>query len=315
MQLITKIPIAKADNPIDYNSRIFSVGSCFAVCISEKLHHFGFQQQVNPLGILFHPKAIEKLIDYSVYNREFLKEDLFFHNERCHCFAAHSELSNSDPNLLRNNLNSKIAEASDSISMASHVIVTLGTAWVYRLKSTSEIVANCHKIPQNRFTKELLAIHEIEESLQNIITHIRTRNSQAQLIFTISPVRHLKDGFVENQRSKSNLISALHNTLQENPTASYFPSYEIMMDELRDYRFYSADMIHPSAIAVDYIWQRFSEAWISRQTSELMSKVGSVRNALAHRPFNSGSEEHRKFVEKTEAEKARLMKILPHLQF
>ncbi|MFN7098857.1 MAG: GSCFA domain-containing protein [Flavobacterium sp.] len=296
MHFTTPIPIPKNEFPIDYNSKIISIGSCFAVNMAEKLDYFKFQNSCNPFGILFHPLAIEKLIEYAVSEKEFTDDDVFFHNERWHCFDAHSDLSTPNKDDLLTKLNAILVSVHEYIMQASHCIITFGTSWVYRHIESQEIVANCHKVPQKQFQKELLTVAAIQESITNTVHLIRTLNPQCKLIFTVSPVRHIKDGFVENQRSKANIISALHETFDfQLSTVSYFPSYEIMMDELRDYRFYDEDMLHPNQTAINYIWKRFVDAVISEKAWSTMDEVESLQKSLAHKPFNPESESHLKF--------------------
>ena len=318
MQFRTQIPIPKNDNFIDYNSQIVSLGSCFAVNMGEKLNYFKFKNTINPFGILFHPLAIEKFINYTLQQKQFTETDIIYNNERWHCFDAHSDLSNTDKNVLLNNLNTTIENSKTTLQQTSHLIITLGTAWVYRYNQSDSIVANCHKIPQKEFRKELLPVTAIQQSLQKTIDAIKTINPKLHFIFTVSPVRHIKDGFVENQRSKSNLIAALQETInakQYLTNTSYFPSYEIMMDELRDYRFYGQDMIHPNDVAIDYIWQRFTETNINEKALATMKEVDIIQKGLNHRPFNPESEQHKTFLNKLEQRRDKLMKQYPHITF
>jgi len=301
MQFRTLIPILKTNYPIDYNSKIISLGSCFAVNMAEKLDYFKFQNSCNPFGILFHPLAIEKLIDFAVSENQFTEKDIFFYNERWHCFDVHSDLSNSNKDELLESLNAIIKSTKLQLQEASHVIITYGTSWVYLNIESDSIVANCHKVPQKQFKKELLSVEEIEESITNTIKLIHAVNPNCKIIFTVSPVRHIKDGFVENQVSKANLISALYTVLQVPPSGTegaYFPSYEIMMDELRDYRFYAEDMLHPNQVAIDYIWKRFKETTISETAFAVMDEVENIQKSLSHKPFNPNSESHLKFESK-----------------
>ena len=301
MQFRTQIPIPKSNSPIDYSSKIISLGSCFAVNMAEKLDYFKFQNSCNPFGILFHSLAIEKLIDCAVSQKQFNENDVFFHNERWHCFDVHSDLSNSNKEELINNLNTIIKLTNQQIGESTHVIITYGTSWVYRNIESDAIVANCHKVPQKQFKKELLSVEEVKKSIVNTIKLIHSVNPDCTIIFTVSPVRHIKDGFVENQWSKSNLISAIHSVLKTEhckPQTEYFPSYEIMMDELRDYRFYAPDMLHPTHVAIDYIWNRFKETAISETVLAVMDEVESIQKSLFHKPFNPDSESHLKFESK-----------------
>lgn len=296
MQFTTPIPIPKNEFLIDYTSKIISIGSCFAVNMAEKLDYYKFQNSCNPFGILFHPLAIEKLIELAVAEKKFTDDDVFFHNERWHCFDAHSDLSTSNKDELLATLNAILVSVRKYIIQASHCIITYGTSWVYRNIESQKIVANCHKVPQKQFQKELLTVATIQGSITNTVNLIHTLNPECKLIFTVSPVRHIKDGFVENQRSKANIISALHETFDfQLSTISYFPSYEIMMDELRDYRFYTEDMLHPNQTAINYIWKRFADAVISEKACTTMDEVEGIQKSLAHKPFNPESESHLKF--------------------
>lgn len=317
MQFRTKIPILKSNNPIDYNSKIVSFGSCFAVNMAEKLDYFKFRNTCNPFGILFHPLAIEKLIDFAVSRKEFMEKDIFFHNENWHSFDAHSDLSNPNAAKLIANLNDIVKSTRQQITESSHIIITYGTSWVYRNLESNCIVANCHKVPQKEFKKEILSVETIEKSIQNTIDLIQKINPNVNFIFTVSPVRHLKDGFVENQRSKSHLITAIQNLQSAtfNLQSEYFPSYEIMMDELRDYRFYTEDMLHPSQMAIDYIWERFSETTISQESHSIMDEVETIQKGLWHRPFNPNSESHKKFLDKLNQKINTLALKFSHIKF
>lgn len=319
MQFRTKISIPKTDNPINYNSKTMSLGSCFAVNMAEKLDYFKFQNTCNPFGILFHPLAIEKLINYAISGKQFTEEDVFFHNERWHSFDVHSDLSNPNPAELVAELNSIVKLTHQQITESSHIIITYGTSWVYRNIATNAIVANCHKVPQKQFGKEILSVETIENSIKNTLNLIQKVNPKANIIFTVSPVRHLKDGFVENQLSKAHLIAAIHQILESAiynlKSAIYFPSYEIMMDELRDYRFYAEDMIHPSQIAIDYIWERFSETSISEESHPMMKEIETIQKGLQHRPFNPNSESHQQFLSKLQDKMVKIQKQFPKIQF
>ena len=316
MQFRTKISILQSDSPIDYNSKIVSLGSCFAVNMAEKLDYFKFENTCNPFGILFHPFAIEKLIDFAVSKKVFTKEDVFFHNERWHCFDVHSDISNSSKEELITNLNTIIQSTLQQLQEASHIIITYGTSWVYRNLATNQIVANCHKVPQKEFSKEILSVATIEKSMQNTLNLIQKVNPNVNFIFTVSPVRHLKDGFVENQRSKAHLITAIHQIINyQLSIANYFPSYEIMMDELRDYRFYAQDMIHPNPVAIDYIWERFSETTISEESHSIMKEVETIQKGLQHRAFNPNSESHQQFLSKLQDKMMSLQTHFPRIKF
>jgi hypothetical protein len=316
LKLQTNIPLSKEPrHPIDYDSKLFLLGSCFSENIGNKLTYFKFQSVQNPFGILFHPKAIEKLITDAMNDREFKEDDLFYLNGRYHSFDAHSQLSNPSKEEMLRNLNQAIQTTKDQIHKASHTLITLGTAWVYQHIESDIIVANCHKVPQKKFLKELLSVDEITGSLESMIALIRDINPKVNFIFTVSPVRHLKDGFVENQRSKAHLIAAVHRVVEPRKRIFYFPSYEILMDELRDYRFYKEDMIHPNSIAINYIWEKFSECWITETATQILKQIDSIQKRLQHKPFNSNSQEHEKFLQKLSNDIHELQVSHPNITF
>ncbi|GAA4269362.1 GSCFA domain-containing protein [Hyunsoonleella aestuarii] len=319
MDLQTKINFhEQSNNQIDYNSNVLLIGSCFSENIGNKLEYFKFRNFQNPFGILFHPFAIECLIENAVFNRNFSEKDVFIFNEIWHCFDAHSKLSSPSKKKLVDTLNNNIDLTHQLINKSTQIIVTLGTAWVYRNINTNQIVANCHKVPQQQFIKELLEVNTIHQSLTNIVELIRSINQYTSIIFTVSPVRHLKDGFIENTQSKSHLICAIHQLLsnsEESRNLNYFPSYEIMMDELRDYRFYAEDMIHPNRTAINYIWEKFQSVWISKDASITMDRVDAIQKGLQHKPFNPQSQSHQVFLQKLEALKEQLQSQFPHIVF
>tara|TARA_R110002049_G_scaffold71370_2_gene183916 strand:- start:5371 stop:6336 length:966 start_codon:yes stop_codon:yes gene_type:complete len=321
MNLQTQIPLKKqSKNLIDHNSNVLLLGSCFSENIGKKLEYFKFQNLQNPFGILFHPMAIETLISNAVNKKVYSEKDIFFHNEQWHCFDAHSRLSNSSKEDLLHHLNTFINLMNQQIQDSTHVIITLGTAWVYRFIETKSVVANCHKVPQKQFKKELLPVEAISNSLKNIIDLIGSINKNASVIFTVSPVRHIKDGFIENTLSKSHLITAIHDFLNQkssivNRQSFWFPSYEIMMDELRDYRFYAEDMVHPNQTAINYIWEKFKSVWISEEAFKIMEEVDAVQKGLRHKPFNPNSEAHLEFLRSLDSKKTQLQSQFFHIKF
>jgi len=300
---------------MDYNSKILLVGSCFVENIGGKLAYFKFQNSINPLGILFHPAAIAGFFNRVANQLFFTEADLIFQNERWHCLDAHSVMSGSDQKTVLKGLNSAVAETLEFLQDSTHVIITLGTAWGYRYKKTAKLVANCHKIPQGEFDKELAEIDAISTDLLSILTNLKAINPKIKVVFTVSPVRHLKDGVVENQRSKAHLIAAVHTLMENQDQVEYFPSYEIMMDELRDYRFYERDLLHPSALAVDYIWEKFASVYLSPQAQQWAAKIDEVQKAMAHRPFDQSSAAHLKFLENIERKKEHIEENLPNIRF
>lgn len=312
MEFRTQIPIPPQEPKLDHGSRVLLLGSCFVENIGKKLEYYKFQTLQNPFGILFHPAAIASFLEDVLQEKVFSEADVFQHNERWHSFSAHSALSRNQREELLYELNAAVEKTNAFLKGATHVILTPGTAWGYKLKASGKTVANCHKVPQREFEKQLL---EVDAELERCVRIIRQLNPEACIIFTVSPVRHLKDGFVENQQSKARLISAVHKAVSGEENTRYFPSYEIMMDELRDYRFYAQDMVHPSQVAIDYIWQRFSETYTTAETRKLMEEVEQIKRGLAHRPFNEDSEAHRKFLAKLQLKMAALLEKYPSIRF
>ncbi len=318
MQLQTQIPFEASKAPINYESRLVLLGSCFSEHMGAKLAYYHFRSLQNPLGILFHPMAIENLIDRAVHEKSYTAEEVFFANERWHCWDAHSNLSSETEVKLLEKLNAALAATFQQVRQATHILITLGTAFAYRHMERDETVANCHKIPQTAFSKQLLSVASISKSLENIVEIVQSINEKVQFVFTVSPVRHLKDGFVANQRSKAHLISAIHDVLENDgiaPDASYFPSYELQMDELRDYRFYASDMVHPNQVAVEYIWEKFKQVYITEEAQTTMEKVETIQKGLAHRAFNPDSVQHQQFLKSLEAKIAYLQKRHAWMQF
>ena len=319
MNFRTQIPTdtlapVSAQSKIDYNSNLLFFGSCFTENIGNQFKFFKFKTVINPFGIIFHPKAIKKLITESINQKEYTNANVFFHNERWHCFDVHSDLSNPSKKVLLQNLNTAVQATHQQLKKATHLIITLGTSWVYRQIESNTLVANCHKIPQKKFLKELLSVDEITASLENSIALVKKVNPTIEFVFTVSPVRHLKDGFTENNLSKAHLISAIHQVIDQKNNTHYFPSFEIMMDDLRDYRFYKSDMIHPNETAINYIWEYFKNTWISKKSYQIMDQIDTIQKGLAHRPFNEASEQHQQFLKKLQS-KIELLKSQHNIFF
>lgn len=321
MKLQTQIPLKQQEyNQINYDAKLLLLGSCFSENIGDKFNYFKFQNTINPFGILFHPKAIESLIVNATQGKVYSEKNIFFHKEQWHCYQAHSILSNASKENLLEDLNAAITSTKKQIAEASHIIITLGTAWVYKHIETKAVVANCHKVSQKAFAKELLAVPEIVASLKNIVATIKELNVNATVIFTVSPIRHIKDGFIENTQSKAHLITAIHQFLNQESLSNkqqsfYFPSFEIMLDELRDYRFYKEDMLHPNNIAIQYIWNKFQEVWISSEASKTMQDIEVIQKGLQHKPFHPNSEAHLQFVAKLQAKMKKIQRDYSFVRF
>tara|TARA_R110000772_G_scaffold245640_1_gene359088 strand:+ start:591 stop:1538 length:948 start_codon:yes stop_codon:yes gene_type:complete len=314
MKLQTRIPLQPELHQIDYESQTLLMGSCFAENIGERLAFYKFQGLINPFGIVFHPLAIEKLVTRAINEDLYTESDLIFQNEQWHCFEVHSSLSNAHKDDLLTGLNAKLKQLREYLLTASHIIFTYGTAWVYRYVETDSIVANCHKLPQKKFLKELLTVEEISASIENTLTLIKDINPQVKFVHTISPVRHLKDGFIENSMSKAHLIAGLQELIAPRKRIYYFPAYEIMMDELRDYRFYNEDMVHPNNTAITIIWEQFKRVWVAPETEELQKEIAGIQASLLHRPFNPKSVAHQLFLKDLEQKIVLLKLRLPNIK-
>ena len=315
MKLTTPIKLSKQNPPINYSSKVLLLGSCFAQNMGAKLEYYKFQQCTNPFGILFHPVAIEKLIARAVNQNWFTSKDVFLQNEQWHCFLAHSKLSNTSEEDLISALNSALEKLRFSLLEASHVVFTFGTAWVYKHLEKDTIVANCHKVPQKEFVKQLLSPDDVSDVLLGIETKLRTINPTCSIINTVSPVRHIKDGLLANSRSKAHLIAGVQEIVSPEKLNYYFPSYEIMMDELRDYRYYKEDLIHPNQTAIAIIWNAFTGSWICPETAALQKKIATIQSGLLHTPFNENSKAHIHFKKDLETKISEIKEQLPWATF
>lgn len=315
MKLTTPIKLSRQNPPINYSSKVLLLGSCFAQNMGAKLEYYKFQQCTNPFGILFHPVAIEKLITRAIDQTWFTSKDVFLQNEQWHCFLAHSKLSNTSEEDLISALNSALEKLRFSLLEASHVVFTFGTAWVYKHLEKDTIVANCHKVPQKEFVKQLLSPDDVSDVLLGIETKLRTINPTCSIINTVSPVRHIKDGLIANSRSKAHLIAGVQEIVSPEKLNYYFPSYEIMMDELRDYRYYKEDLIHPNQTAIAIIWEKFLSSWVASETFEIQKKIAVIQNGLLHIPFNENSKAHIHFKKDLETKISEIKEQLPWATF
>ena len=296
MEFFTQFKIPQSKIEIDYKSSILSLGSCFAENIGEKLQNHLFNCLINPFGILFHPLAIERNLLQIIQKKEISSSEILFHNEQYLSLHTHSSMNKSSKEEFMEQYHLTLQNSHLFLKNATHLIITLGTSWVYEYLETNEIIANCHKLPQSKFSKKLLTVEIVKKSLENIINIIHDFNPNLQIIFTISPVRHFKDGFMENTQSKSHLITALYEITENQQHTTIFPAYEIMLDELRDYRFYKTDYQHPNEQAIQYIWEKFQNTFCNENTKSTIQKVAQIQKDLKHKPFNENSESHQKFL-------------------
>jgi hypothetical protein len=280
---------------IKEDSKIALIGSCFTEHIGNRLNMAGLKTTINPFGILFNPLSISNSINRILNLEVYKKDDLTQNQEgRFVSFDHHGRFSGPDADKVVDEINTSLMGANAAIKAADILIVTLGSAWVYKHLSGNKIVANCHKIPNHEFEKELLDVQTIVSSLNETLKKIRNHNPDSKILFTISPVKHLRDGIIENQRSKATLILAISELLKSGDNDSYyFPAYEIVTDELRDYRFFEADHAHPNQMAIDYVWQRFIETCFTETAIEKAAEAEKLSKAFAHKTLhNEGMNEN-----------------------
>lgn len=298
----TSIPTTKASFSISYTSALMFIGACFSLHIHRIMHGYKFDSRSNPFGTVYNPKSLyRQLMRIARYDphKPYTKTDLHFHNERWFSFDHHSEFSSSQSEQCLADINQSLETAHQHLIQCKVLFLTLGTAWAYTHKQLGITVSNCHKLPSKNFSKALIPTHEIIEDIKEAIQTIREVNPNLHIVFSISPIRHVSDGYFENQVSKGRLFNAIHEIRIMDKSIEYFPSYEYLMDDLRDYRFYASDMIHPSDLAIDYIWDKFTDTYMDKTAQSVALKIKKILQSIAHRPFAPKGEAHQKFIDKT----------------
>jgi hypothetical protein len=288
MQLRTTFNIDPSPDKITYNDKVMFIGSCFASSIGLQLETGRMPVMINPAGAVFNPVSVCNTLDTITSGNEISLDDLFNHEGTWLSFFHYTDFSADNPALVLERINNKSAIASEFLKNAKFLFVTFGTARVYKLKSSGQIVSNCHKVPARYFVNELLTVNEITDIWNMQLDRLNALFPKLKIVFTISPVRHWKDGAHGNQVSKSVLFLAVEELLKHRVAPQYFPAYELLMDDLRDYRFYNEDMLHPSPSAVGYIWEAFSGCYLDSKTMNLWNEVVKITKACNHR-FNSDS--------------------------
>ena len=312
---------------INHQQKIFLAGSCFTENIGTKLKHNKFEILENPNGILFNPISITKSITSYINNKQYTETDLFYQNECWNSWEHHSRFSNPDKIKCLLDINLSQQKAHDFLKSADWSLITLGSAFAYTLHFSNEmsienrvgaegdVVANCHKVPTDKFNKRLLTATEIQQALQQMIIDLVAFNPSIKIIFTISPVRHLREGFVENNRSKAALMQAVHAIVDDQENAFYFPAYELVIDDLRDYRFYAEDMVHPNYSATNYVFEKFISTCIDEPSQKLMKEINIVNAAKSHKAFNPTSTQHKKFLQTNLNRVNDLSRQYPYIDF
>lgn len=315
MKFRTEIEVERSHHAISHANRLLLVGSCFSENIGLKLQEGGFVTGINPMGIVYNPASAKVTLERLISNNPYGEEELYQHHGLWHTFDHHGKYSHSDKSRCVNQINDALSKGNKLLKNAGYLMVTFGTAWVYRHQQLNRIVSNCHKYPATVFERERLSVDAIVSEWSELIKQLRTFNPSLNIIFTVSPVRHWKDGAHGNQLSKSILHLAVDALCQKFNFCNYFPAYELLLDDLRDYRFFADDMLHPNKQAVDYIWEKFSETYFDDQTKRLIKQVQKIKQAAAHRPLKPDTDEYRKFAQKQLAKIEELKQQCSQLQF
>ncbi len=281
-----------------YEKRNLFMGSCFTENVGNIMETFKYKVDINPFGILYNPMSVASGLKILLENRKFNPNDLIESNGLWHSYYHHGRFSSTDKNECLTSINNRIQSSSEFLRTTDYLFLTFGTAWIYRYNKNGEVVSNCHKIAAKEFTRQRLSVNEIVNEYTNLLTQIWQLNPGLKVVFTVSPIRHWKDGAIENQRSKATLLLAVEQLVNTfgNEKCAYFPSYEIVMDELRDYRFYAEDMLHLTDVAVQHIWEIFEQALINEESVKISREIKKIINAVRHRPINNKSIEFSKFL-------------------
>jgi hypothetical protein len=297
MELKTTIEIKPTEEKIHPHDRITSIGSCFADHIGSRFEEMKMDILSNPFGIIYNPISQMRLIKAALNNEDLCEEHIIENRDIYNHLDAHSIFGKKNLIELKEGIREATSRLKEYLKSSKVLILTFGTSWVYRYEKTQQIIANCHKLPSQNFQKELLELDDIVNEVTTTLLELKQKNPDLRVILTVSPVRHIKDGIPENSLSKAILRLAVHKIKKAIEKTYYFPAFELMMDDLRDYRFYAEDMIHPNNMARNFIWQRFRETFFSDPLFAYCDKWQAIKNDLNHRVMNPGSEEHVQFLE------------------
>lgn len=310
------IPLQPRNLPsqMNFGDTILLTGSCFTEHMAARFRQYKFNVLDNPNGILFNPLSIAKALDRALDGQPYGQKDLFKHDGLWAHWDFHSRFSDPSPDLACGQMNASVRATKQFLAAADWLLITLGTAWVFERPDVG-VVANCHKMPGAGFTRRLLRPEEVVSAMEPVLQRLQTANPKLGIILTVSPVRHLRDGFVENNRSKASLITAVHDLTEKLPATNYFPAYELIIDDLRDHRFYAEDLVHPNYQATAYVWEKFAEAAITGASREAMKEIDRLQAAIQHRPLHPDSEAHAAFRKKHLEMASSLASRFPRLDF
>lgn len=314
MEFMLKPALAKPAKQINYKDGILLMGSCFTENIGERLQGLKFRMLQNPNGILYDPQSIMNALVSYMQKRQYAEEDIFNLNDRWQSWDHHSRFASGSATACLQSINESQRQANGFLKTAGWLIITLGTSFSYRLKETGKPVANCHKAPSAMFTRHLMSIDETVSVLDNTLHQLFFFNPGIRIIFTVSPVRHMRDGLLANSRSKARLIEAAQHLSDKFERIDYFPAYELVMDVLRDYRFFEADMLHPTAQAAQYVFEHFIEQYADEETRRMINDLQPVLQARQHRPFDPLTAKHQQFMRQQYENCVRLKQLYPELQ-
>jgi len=298
MNLRTTFNIPSFSTKISHHTKMVAIGSCFATMLGKRLLDRKYDLLVNPFGTIFNPLSLFSLLENSMNESEPSSAEIVFYQDKYIHYKYHSSISAHTEENLISQLREIHQSTGSYLKKASHLFITLGTAYAYEHNELQQLVANCHKQPSALFTKRLLDVNEMEASFEKLYQKLLQFNPQLNIIITVSPVRHTKDGIPENQLSKSMLRVLVNHVVQRFENVHYYPSYEMMMDDLRDYRFYREDLIHPTEQAENYIYEKFEEAYIGEEDKIIDKKIIDINRSLQHKPFNPKTAAHQKFLNK-----------------
>lgn len=283
MQLHLDLKIRRSEHLIDHRQALLLMGSCFSEHIGQKLKSLKFKADTNPFGIVFNPRSMAISLQRITEEKAYTANDLIQHNNLWHGLDAHGRFSDTGQAKVLQQLNQSLHSWHEQLKTARWLMLTFGSAYVYRHLATGRYVANCHRIPQQDFSKELLDKESIVSELSAVLEHLKVINPRCRVLLTVSPVKHLRDGVVENNLSKAILLQSVHALVALHPQCAYFPAYELVTDDLRDYRFFEADMAHPNQQAIGYVWSKFANAYFSDDTLALNQKLEELNKARQHR--------------------------------
>jgi GSCFA family len=315
-----KLSLAAKPSPqkIGYQDSMLLIGSCFSENIGAKLKSHQFRLLENPHGILFNPISVIQSIQDYITAKIYTPQDLFLYQDVWHSWNHHSRFSGITPQESLQKINESIQHAHLFLKNAQHIVITLGSAWLYQINQEAplgkgQVVANNHKAPALWFQKELMQPEALKKELQHLIHQLQAFNPSINIVFTISPVRHLREGLVENNKSKAVLIYAVHEVVASEKQVAYFPAYEFVIDDLRDYRFYAEDLVHPNHAASQYVWEKWVETYMSEETQLVMKQVAELEIAKQHKPFFVGSKNHQQFLLQNIDKTKTLLEMHPYL--